>query len=64
MYIIVCSSDIPAIIKYRHFIKCTYSSELSVDSDAHIDDTVSMFAFCFPLQAGVGTGCCRDWLLQ
>jgi hypothetical protein len=31
--------------------------------DVHIDD-MFMFAFCFSQLAGVGTGCCRDWLLQ
>ncbi len=31
--------------------------------DVHIDD-MFMFAFCFALLAGVGTCCCKDWLLQ
>ena len=29
--------------------------------DVHIDD-MFMFAFCFSQLAGVGTGCCSDWL--
>ena len=31
--------------------------------DLHIDD-MFIFAFHFALLAGVGTGCCWDWLLQ
>ncbi len=31
--------------------------------NVHIDD-MFMFAFCFSQLAGIGTGCCRDWLLQ
>jgi hypothetical protein len=59
MVIIVCSSDIPDIYKqtfYQMYIQLW-------TMDIHIDD-MFMFAFCFSQLAGVGTGCCRDWLLQ
>ncbi len=58
---------------FSHFHACsslsvqvTYLTYTSTDiqlstMDVHIDDML-MFAFCFSQLAGVGTGCCRDWL--